>query len=139
MLYVIIGGGWSGEDRRMGTEGIRQLPTSMKYNTTALPEIAQFGDDIATAVFYIRHSQGWNVFWWEAGAYYDLSEGNITLGKGGYQGGRVWTKTTDVCSISLVACTYKYVYNTYRLTTTTHKVIYQLLQVILKTIGLGEL
>ena len=80
----------------MAGEGLRQLPLSMRYDTHKIPEIAEFGDDIATATYYIRHSQGWNVFWWEAGEYYDLKKGNITFGKGGYQGGRVWSATADL-------------------------------------------
>eukprot|EP01084_Bolivina_argentea_P030682 56811_1 len=89
-------GGWAEQDRRMGTEGIRQLPVAMLYNKSVLPEIAEFADSISTAIFYIRHSMGWNVFWWEVGDEYDLDVGNISFGAGGWQGGRVWTKTHDL-------------------------------------------
>ena len=91
-----VAGGWAGEDKRMATQGIRQLPIGMLYNTSLLPEIAQFGDTMKTAIFYIHHSQGWNAFWWEIGDQIDLKRGNISLGKGGNQGGRVWTYTTDL-------------------------------------------
>ncbi len=81
----------------MALEGIRQLPVGMLYNQSLLPEIAQFGEEaMKTAIFYIHHSQGWNSFWWEIGDTIDLKNGNISLGKGGNQGGRVWTKTTDL-------------------------------------------
>ena len=88
-------GGWGEQDQRMATEGIRQLPTGMNYNITMLPEIGTW-NDISDAVFHIKHSQGWNMFMWETGDYINTELGNISFGNGGWQGGRVWTKTSDI-------------------------------------------
>eukprot|EP01084_Bolivina_argentea_P283375 485298_1 len=78
----------------MATEGIRQLPIGMTFNTSILSEIAELGNNIETAVFHIAHSQGWNMFMWQTGDIKQINTkvGNISLGYGGYQGGRVWTK-----------------------------------------------
>eukprot|EP01084_Bolivina_argentea_P231311 390106_1 len=82
----------------MATEGIRQLPIGMTFNTSILSEIATLGDSVETAVFHIAHSQGWNMFMWETGNTNQINTkyGNISLGNGGFQGGRVWTKSSDL-------------------------------------------
>eukprot|EP01084_Bolivina_argentea_P231313 390110_1 len=68
------------------------------YDTSILSEITELGNSIETAVFHIAHSQGWNMFMWQTGDMKQINTkfGNISLGNGGYQGGRVWTKTGDI-------------------------------------------
>ena len=81
----------------MSTQGIRQLPVGMSLNVTALPELTTLDMDGET-VLHIKHSQGWNVYFYklQVDGDFDLQAGNISLGAGGHQGGRVWTKTHDL-------------------------------------------